>query len=325
MLLRGCVTQLVQAGHSGPDEPARPLLLRSSQESAGSNVLELADVDPIREPSPWAARWVLESGVEPDVHTGSPMSFVVPSAPNPDDQARWPDRVLALSQAWQRSATDDQRRRILAELWTLVNAAVTRYVRLHSQSYGHVAAEDVRDIASEKAVAFIRSLENGARDLGELQSSQVCSYLSILARNGLVDALRKSHGRTGEVHEEEKEGTPVAPESDGAEINLRHHEFLRAICGCVSSLAPRAQTAWFLRAFLDMPSKKIAGHPDVRMTPTAVDMMLSRTRRALSECMEKKGLDPGDAPPGTFVALWELLNARETSTKEGKDNAPPLG
>lgn len=252
------------------------------------------------------------------------MSFVTPKAPLPDDSSRWPERLRALALAWRGAGTEESRQKIASELWVLVNAAVARYVRFHIQAYGRIDPEDVRDIASEKSIAFLRNLSNGARDIRVINSSQLRAYISVLARNGLVDALRKSH-RTGRVHDEDGDGAPMAPESDGAEISMQHEEFLKAICECVSSLAPRVQTAWFLRAFLDLTSKEIGAHPDVRMAPPAVDMMLSRARKSLRGCMEKRGFNADDAPPGTFVALWELLNEGGTKLKEGETNAPSAG
>jgi len=38
-------------------------------------------------------------------------------------------------------------------------------------------------------------------------------------------------------------------------------------------------------------------------------MLLTRTRRALRECMSAKGFNAGDAPTGTFLALWDLLRS----------------
>ena len=248
------------------------------------------------------------------------MSSPLPeNHPTGDEQHRWPERIHALSGEWQQSPSPEKAAKILRELWPLVNAAVARYVRLHSRSYGHVDAEDVRDIAAEKSAAFIRSLENGGRNITDLKSAQLCSYLSVLARNGLVDTLRRSERANGrELHHAAPAKSPVAPDSDSAEINMRNADFLHAISQCVGTLTFRAQNVWFLRAFLDLPSKTIAAHPEVRMTPAAVDMMLSRTRKTLRDCMEKKGFNSDDAPPGTFVALWELLNRRDIRLKEGE-------
>lgn len=227
------------------------------------------------------------------------------------ESSRWPDRTRALCLQWKAASTQRDRDRVLAELWVLVNTILVRYVRLHSRTLGTVDAEDVRDIASEKAMAFVHNLRSGVRDVDGMHAAQITAYVSVLARNGLVDALRKK-GRQAVTLADSQAGQDrqVAPESDEAEVSVRHEQFLRAISQCVASLSPRAQTAWFLRAFLDMPSEQIAAHPRVATTVTAVDMMLSRTRRALRECMEEKGFGAHDAPPGTFVALWDLLRMR---------------
>jgi RNA polymerase sigma factor (sigma-70 family) len=252
------------------------------------------------------------------------MSTVDPHIAS-DSGSRWPDRIRSLSLAWRHAKAVDQRRRILAELLPLVNAAVARYVRLHGESVGRVNAEDVRDIASEKSVAFLRNLESGGRELADLHDAQIRAYLSVLARNGLVDALRKSSRRAAvELPTRDLPGHPLAPETDGAEIMLRHREFLRTLCECVSTVTPRARRVWFLRVFLDMPTKAIASHPDVRMTPAAVDMMFSRTRKVVRDCMAAKEYNADDAPPGTFMALWELLDGEKMgSNGEDDDSGTP--
>lgn len=231
-----------------------------------------------------------------------------------NDASRWPDRTRVLCLQWKSASTEADRDRVLAELWVLVNATLARYVRLHCRTLGTVDAEDVRDIASEKAMAFVHNLRSGVRDMADMHAAQISAYVSVLARNGLVDTLRKRKrqapmlaGSYGAKMER------VAPESDGAEISVRHEQFLRAICQCVGSFTPRAQTAWFLRTFFDMPSERIAAHPNVRTTVSAVDMMLSRTRHALRDCMNEKGFGADDAPPGTLVALWELLSKRNAA------------
>jgi len=230
-----------------------------------------------------------------------------PSTP-PDASGPWSQRTLALCLEWQAASNDVDRNRVLSELWVLINAILARYVRFHCRSLGTIDSEEIRDIASEKAMAFVHNLRNGNRDVGVLHAEQISAYVSVLARNGLIDTLRKNGRRQRRPEERAAATVPVAPASDDAEVNVRHEQFLKAIRECVAGLAPRARNAWFLRAYLDMSSKEIAAHPDVGMTVTAVDMLLSRTRRTLRECMDKKGLNAGDAPPGTFVALWELLN-----------------
>jgi DNA-directed RNA polymerase specialized sigma24 family protein len=226
--------------------------------------------------------------------------------------------VIALCQLWRSATGERDRDRALAELWPLLNLALTRYVRYHGQAYGRVDEEEVRDIGSEKAVAFFRALERQELHLDPLQPGRICSYLSALAHNGLVDWFRKQ----GRLRAVTREPGPLwmsqGARADSADVNVQHEQFVSAIRTCVDHLAPRARVVWFFRAFLDMPSRKIASHPDVRMTPAAVDMLLSRTRRALRDCMKRKGFDAEDAPPGVFVVLWDMLrrgSAEETRSE----------
>src|SRR5262249_33272709 len=136
----------------------------------------------------------------------------------------------------------------------------------------------------------------------------------VMARNGLVDRLRKTHRNDGYLHTAATADLMSA--ADAAEVNVQHEQFVSAIRACVATLAPRARIVWSFRVFLDMPSKKIAAHPDVRMTPAAVDMLFSRTRQMLRACMESKGFNSDDAPPGTFVALWQMLHDPTRAPKE---------
>ncbi len=221
--------------------------------------------------------------------------------------------MVELCHGWRSAATLRERDRALAELWFLLNAALARYVRLHGRVYGSIDAEDARDVASEKAMAFLRALENATAETSALDPPRVCSYISVLARNGLVDALRK-RGRDHAVAHAAGESRVAS--YDSAEANVQHEEFVAAVRACVMQMTPRARSAWFMRAFLDMSSKRIANHPDVRMTPAAVDVMLMRTRRALRDCLQRKGLGAEDAPPGTFVVLWDLLRRGSAEERE---------
>jgi RNA polymerase sigma factor (sigma-70 family) len=225
----------------------------------------------------------------------------------------WPGRITDLCTAWKAATTDRERKRILSELWLYLNMGLTYYVRTHGETYGHIDPEDARDIASEKAMVFLRGLESEPDVPAD--PARICAYVSTLARNGLVDRLRKS----GRERDLERKLVDVAPRSHtdaarSAEVNIQHSQFLDAISACIAGLSPRARLIWFMRAFLDLPSRKIAAHPDVAMSVAAIDMMLSRTRRALRECMEAKGFNEADAPTGTFLALWDLLGGSTTGS-----------
>jgi DNA-directed RNA polymerase specialized sigma24 family protein len=219
--------------------------------------------------------------------------------------------LISLCGEWHAAETDRQRSRVVAELWVVLNGALTRSVRVQCRSYGFVDQEDIKEIASEKSLAFLRNLAAGSRDIRKLTPGQVSSYLSVLARNGLVDVLRKNQNRRylRSASFDDATETQPAPIADGAETLVKNEQFIRAICDCVMGLTPWARSAWFMRVFLDMSSDKIATHPDVGMTRTALDMLLSRTRRRIRDCMCNKGFNSDDAPPGTLVTLWDLLRA----------------
>jgi DNA-directed RNA polymerase specialized sigma24 family protein len=229
---------------------------------------------------------------------------------------RWPGRLTDLCESWKRTTTDRERNRLLSEMWLLLNVGLTYYIRAHGKAYGHVDPEEARDIASEKAMVFLHRLESGSDPEGPTSPARICAYVSTLARNGLVDTLRKQ-GRKRDFAQ--KFENAIATRGSEAEANLLQDRFIQAICDCVSQLSEPARMVWFLRAFLDMPSKKISSHPSIKMSAAGVDMLLSRTRRALGSCMNQKGLNAEDAPTGTFVALWELLRGNMSEPKSNDD------
>jgi len=228
---------------------------------------------------------------------------------------RWPARVIALACACRSMGDQESGQTARGELWTLVHLGLARYVRQHAVRWGKVEPEDVRDIAAEKALDLMQKLEAGEWDPAASEPGQLCAFLSVLARNGLVDHLRSAATSRNQ---------PCAGLPASAPDDPRPHEapsralcrilFPRALVECLASLSPRAQRIWFLRAFHDLPSKTIARHPDVRVSPAAVDMTLARARVALRRCMHGKGFDLSDLPAGTFAAVWEALE-RPSATR----------
>lgn len=236
-----------------------------------------------------------------------------PAAGPPADRSVsecWPDRLIALCRE-QRAAADEVRQRgIRADMCLLVDMAMTAYIHRYLRSHGHLEREEIRDIASDKTLAVLRSLDTGTFDPVALTPAQVRGYLSAVARNGLVDSLRRNGKRgrtefTSNVLAELRE----APATDGAEINVALAQFVEALSDCVARLTPRARRVWFMRVFLELPSRVVGARAEIAMSPAAVDMLQSRTRRMLRACLEGKGFDAGDVPPGTFVAVWERLRS----------------
>jgi len=71
-----------------------------------------------------------------------------------DPQGLWPEQVILLV-ARLRGADLVRRSEDLAALWRLLNLALQKYARFHSRRLGRLPAEDVRDIASDKASDLI--------------------------------------------------------------------------------------------------------------------------------------------------------------------------
>ncbi|MCH7548067.1 MAG: sigma-70 family RNA polymerase sigma factor [Candidatus Krumholzibacteriota bacterium] len=233
--------------------------------------------------------------------------------PWPDNEAvraTWPERVIELGRAWHGLEQPTRRDRVLSELWLLLNAAIARYLRFHSRRYGYGSLEDLQDIASEKSLELLRRIDSRMWDPAEASPGQLCSFISTLARNGLIDHMRViGSKRVDEVEAAERgrilPGTSLRPRDERTDAGSDRDQFIGAIRDCAHLLKPRTRTIWFLRVLLEMPSKDIAHHPEVNMKSSAVDMTLSRCRTVIRQCMEEKGFGADDIPPGTLAALWE--------------------
>lgn len=205
----------------------------------------------------------------------------------------------------------------LAEIWLLLNAALSKYIRIHGARLQPLPTEDVRDVASEKALELLCKLNTGRWNPSESTPAQLCTLISVVARNGVVDRLR-SDGPRRLVSLDAPENEPLLPQQDeharrDGETAMDSRRFAVALKDCVRQLSPKARQAWMLRVFHEAPTKLIARHPDVSMNPGGVDVMLARCRAKLKRCMARKGHDPRPLPPGTFATLWELFHETRKS------------
>jgi DNA-directed RNA polymerase specialized sigma24 family protein len=230
----------------------------------------------------------------------------------PAPQATWPERVIELGSQWHQVDKPSARDRILSEMWMLLNAAISRYLRVHRKRYEYGATEDLQDIASDKSLELLRKIDNHTWDPTDASPGQLCSFLSTLARNGLIDHMRV----IGSKRQDEVEavdagkvlrGTAMQPRHERADAGVDRDRFVEAVGNCAALLRERTRTIWFLRVLLDMPSKDIAHHPGINMKSAAVDMALSRCRTVIRQCMEEKGFKIDDVPPGAFSVLWEAF------------------
>lgn len=234
-------------------------------------------------------------------------------APVPDgaDTATWPERVIALAHQWQADQSPAAREPILSELWLLLNAAILKYLRIHGRRYTSASHEDIQDLASDKTLDLLRRLDHQQWDPTQAGPGQLCSFISTLARNGLIDHLRVvGSKRAQEMETADREAvspTVMKPREEAPEAGFQRERFAEAVGDCAGLLNERTRKIWFMRVLLDMPSKEIAHHPGVNMKPSAVDMALSRCRGLIRDCMQEKGFEAEDMPPGVFTTLWETF------------------
>lgn len=219
-----------------------------------------------------------------------------------DPAPAWPERV-ALAARRLRDGEPGARTR----LWTLLGLVLRVQTRSWSRRLGRVADADLEDVASQKALELMRRVEAGSLDLASMTPARVHGLLTATARNGIVDVLRRENVRDLGVE-------PHAPPA-GPDDALARREFADAIVTCLASLTLRARTAWYLRAFWEWPSERIARHPAIASTPNAVEVMVHRARASIRACLARRGLDPAAMPPGTFVAVFESMRA----SGEGRD------
>src|SRR5262245_25406623 len=218
------------------------------------------------------------------------------------DRAAWPERIAHLATVWKSSESVAERERALSELWTLAGAALVRYARLHARPCEGLSGDDLFEIASAKGVDLLRKLEAGTWDPSVSTPGQICAFLSTMARNGVVDHLRTTPRRVFvPLERADADSPPPGRPSRDAESPLAAAErgqFTRALCTCLSKLTPRARRVWLFRACLELSSREIARHPEVRMSVGAVAVALARCRIRLRACLLGKGFEPGDMPPG---------------------------
>ena len=222
----------------------------------------------------------------------------------PPSTSRWPGEVARAVLALRR-APAPQREPARARLWPLLHAGLYAALRSQAGRITPVAAEDLEDLASQKALELLLRAEEGVWEIAGRTEPEIAGYLARVARHALVDLARR-RGRECPGPEDteawavalaERVEEPARPEDA-----LAAREFVHALRDCAGSLAPRARQAWFKRVFLDRPSREIASH--LGITAAHVDVVVQRARTTLRECMERKGLREIGLRPGLFVELW---------------------
>jgi RNA polymerase sigma factor (sigma-70 family) len=212
-----------------------------------------------------------------------------------------------------------------SEAWLVVSTALLRYLRMHASRLSRVSSEDLEDLASQKSLELVDRAVSGSWDPAGYSAAQAATYLSTMARNGLLDWIARERRFARTDREDERETSSEFPDEtteaamalaartdiESPEDSIHRREFTDALCGCVRGLDPRSRHAWILRALFEMTSREIAEHPDVRVQVGHLDVLLYRSRQAVRQCMVKRGHGLDTVPAGAWVELWRRHGAGE--------------
>ncbi len=228
--------------------------------------------------------------------------------PNPEStrpSRSWPERLQVLTAAWHLPQDEAARERLRAELWVLVVGVLDLKIRCQA---GLRAGRDptwAYDLAVQCALGIVTRLAGGEWDPRSYAPGQLQNYFSLVARNAVIDSVRSREGKRP-AREFAVEDTGIlefgVPADDGG---AERAAVAAALAECAGRLTPRSRRIWFLRVMCEVASRRVGAHPQVAMSPAAVDMALTRANRKLRECLRRKGYAGADFGPGAFVACWE--------------------
>ena len=229
------------------------------------------------------------------------------TAPTQDPEPappRWAARLRDAAECLSGAVDPNRRSRLLDEAWSILFVALDGAFAAQARRLGRVESQDLEDLVSEKALDLARRLESGAWSLQGRHDGEIVAFLRTVARNGLVDHLR-TRGRLVSPEEVDIEAMPD-PGGHGERTAdaVHRREFAGALVACTQRLSARDRTVWFFRVFYDLPTREIAVHPEVELKPAHVDVILQRCRGSVRACMQHKGWQAEDMPPGTFATLW---------------------
>ena len=250
----------------------------------------------------------------------------MPPRPEPEQNHRtlpaWPERLIQLARVVGDGNDPAAAETALAPLWRLVNSVLRQNIRSQSRRLGPVSAEDLEDLAATKSLELLQRLDEKTWSPTTSSPAEVVAFLSAVARNALVDHLRRSGRRpmvpVDTLDDEalghaEFQGSVTSPDE-----GFDRERFVDALRGCAGKLQPKHRTIWFFRVFYELPTKRIACHPEVGLKPGHVDVILQRCRTTIRDCMRAKGLVLDEIPPGAFAAMWETFRLDEFPAPDGE-------
>lgn len=271
-----------------------------------------------------ASRMAEQRSKEEGSHTGTHGRAQSRPSGSACEDPRWPLRIKELAEDLKNPRDESALDAARGEAWILITSAIRESALFHCRRYGQVSDEDLEDIAAEKSLDLLRRIEMGTWDAREKSAPEIRGYLSAIARNGLCDRLREIGRRVVPVDEKapewdigEVDSVYVLDAAELPDLGMEREEFIVALHRCVETLKARTRLAWFLRVFHEMSSKEIAAHPGVRLKVGHVDVLLQRSRKAILDCMQRRGFHAEDMPPGAFVELWQTFPTAWTSVVRG--------
>ena len=230
----------------------------------------------------------------------------------------WPERLKDHIGRLHPSFGDPPPDRDREEAWVLLHSVLMNRLRGQAAELEGIDLEDLRDIAAQKSLDLMRKAESGEWDLSAREAPEIARFIAKVARNGLFDLLRergrRARPRTDDRPEWEVSGGRqmlTGGREDPPHMSVERMEFAAALRSCADKMEPRRRNVWIFRLFYRMSTKEIAAHPEISLKPGHVDVLLQRAREEIRKCMEKRGHDSREIPPGAFVELWKAFRMEE--------------
>lgn len=253
-----------------------------------------------------------------DVGGNSKIDRPAAKSPTPCDSTainrKWPERLKEISEALQHSQDESSRRETTGEAWKILYFALSQYLRSHASDRGAISREDLEDLAEEKSLDLINRIVSKKTTFTDRSPPEIAGFLSRVARNDLLDFLRRNRRRVVPKDEDlpewevgERSQWITMSGTEPPDVAVEREEFVRALRECVEKLDWRSRLIWFFKVFYGMSSKDIANHPEIELKPSYVDVLSQRSRQLIRECMHHKEYQPHDMPPGSFTELWREL------------------
>ncbi len=251
-----------------------------------------------------------------DTDGAEPVDLVVPETDTTDrvaDAPAWATELAGICTTISSTSADSDRGHVRDRLWLILRLALLRYLRMHGARFGSVRPEDLEDLGAQKSLELLDRIVSGAQDLGGRTGAQIAAFLSVAARNAVLD-LAKRDGRLVRPEPHEWERQAHGPTSDPnqtseAEARIDAAEFTRDLLRCLGGLQPRSRLIWFFRAFYEMSSREIAAHPRIGLAFAHVDVLMQRNRDAIQKCLAQAGHESGHIPAGAYALVWEAARS----------------